>query len=161
MYLTEFVDYKNVISLVNKEMRGVTNNIPIVQLGTINKQPAYPFATYSVLNPYLNVKNYTSQDTLRQSIEFTVSYTFYSKDPFEVIELLQRNMSNLTQRGTKQQLFFNGITLVDFNGIGARDNFISIENERRAGFDVRIRVEITSFKAQELIDEVTIPPFEE
>lgn len=154
MYLTK-IDYELVLSSVNKEIRKELNQIVIREQQSIKAQLEYPFATYSIINPYLNAKNYRSNDTgLTQSVEIVVSYTFYSQDSFEAISIAQQALTNLEHRGTRQELWEKKITIVEMTNVQNRDTFITIETERRTGFDVRLRVAHTTSK--ELNDIITV-----
>lgn len=150
------LDYELLVKSMNKEIRAINDNIVIKEQQNVKEQVAYPFATYSINNPYLNAKTYgSSEGEITQSIEVVISYTFYSQNSFEVMSLAQKALSNFKQRGTLQNLWEKGISVIDVSNIQNRDTFLTIDVERRIGFDVRTRVKLVSTKAmRDIIDVV-------
>lgn len=149
------VDYAMVIGEVNKQIRSVTNQMPLLEQQSIKEVPDYPYGSYSVLNPYLNVKTYREdQDKMIQSIEITLSYTFYGRSSFEIIALAQKTLTNFEHRATKQVLWDNGIAVIDMANLQNRDTFLTVDIERRVGFDIRLRVNSISSKV--LSDIITV-----
>lgn len=149
------IDYAMIISKVNRQIRESTNEIIIREQQSIKEQPDYPFATYSIMNPYLNVKTYREDEgKMTQSVEITVSYTFYSQDALSLMGIVQNALTNFEHRATRQVLWDNGIAVIDVTGIQNRDTFLTIDVERRLGFDIRLRVNNISEK--ELRDIITI-----
>lgn len=148
------VDYEDVIRTINKEVReyvthqlGLTSKLVIMEQQSVKDQLAYPFGTYSISNPYLNVKNYESDvpdEGLKQTIEMVLSYIFYSEDSFTCMSIAQNALTCLELRGIKQRLWDKNIAIIDNANMGNRDNFITIQTERRYGFDLRIRIQSTS-----------------
>lgn len=155
MFLTN-LDYELLVSSMNKEIRSINGNIVIKEQQNVKQEMAYPFATYSINNPYLNAKTYSSStDEITQSIEVVLSYTFYSQNSFECMSLAQKALSNFKQRGTLQNLWERGISVIDVSNIQNRDTFITVDVERRVGFDVRTRVKVVSNKEmRDIIDVV-------
>lgn len=151
------LNYEQIISNLNKVIREANGNIKLMEQTAVTEQQKYPFGTYTITSPYLNARTYRymdQDDTINQIVEMVVSYTFYSTNMFEVTALLQATLSNFRQVATKQSINENGIVIVDFSNIGNRNNFISIQNEQRAGFDVRIRVRNIDTKPIEYITDV-------
>lgn len=151
------LNYKELIASLNKIVRQANKNIKLMEQSSVTEQQKYPFGTYTVTSPYLNARTYRNgnqDDSINQIIEIVVSYTFYSADMFEVTELLQNTLSNFKMTATKQTINESGIVIVGFSNIGNRDNFISIQAERRSGFDVRIRVRNIDTKPIEYITDV-------
>lgn len=141
------IDYKDIVANVNKQMRLALKEIVVREQQSVKQQLEYPFVTYSMVNPYLNAKNYRENDIyLRQSVDIVLSYTFYSLDSFEALSLAQTALTNFEQRGTRQELWEKNITIVDMTNVNNRDTFITVQTERRVGFDIRIRVNHISNK---------------
>lgn len=150
------IDYKAIVSAVNHELRKELPYIGIERMST-EKQPAYPFFTYTVTSPYLNVKTYRSGgETQIEDVEIVISYTWISEDSFEALSLAQQSASLLKATGTRQRLYEKGLAVVRIDGFGSRDNFISIEVERQVGFDLRLRIRHLDVKEMEAIEEVTL-----
>jgi len=147
------LDYEDIISKVNYELRQILP-YPIVEQASTQKQPPYPYGTYTVTSPYLNPKTYRSGDTLIEEVEIVVSYTWLSVDSFECLNFAQRSSTLLKSIAIKQRLTDGGITVVRIDGFGSRDNFMSIEVERRVGFDVRLRVRHSDSRPHDVIETV-------
>lgn len=150
------IDYKAIVSAVNHELRKELPYIGIERMST-EKQPVYPFFTYTVTSPYLNVKTYRSGgETQTEDVEIVISYTWISEDSFEALSLAQQSASLLKATGTRQRLYEKGLAVVRIDGFGSRDNFISIEVERQVGFDLRLRIRHSDVKEMEAIETVTL-----
>lgn len=131
------IEYGTILKTINAEVR--QGKKVIEQLSTA-KQPAYPFLSYTVINPYLNPKTYTDGNSITEEVEMVISYTWMSEDSMEAMSLAQTSATHIKARGTRQRLYDMGIVVVDVMGFGNRDTFITIETERRVGFDVKIRI---------------------
>lgn len=151
------VEYDIIISSVNRTIRDALDGIVVREQQAVAKQPQYPFATYSLNNIFNDVKNYNRGEAeLKQSVEIIVSYTFYDKSSFVSASLAQRAMTNLQHYATHQSLVSKGIAVVDISSVGNRDTFLTVDVERRVGFDVRLRVATTYTKEIEEMKSVVI-----
>lgn len=145
--IKNYIPYDEIVAGLNKEIRSVTNNMVIKEQMNTKQQPPYPFGTYTITNPYLNAKTYNQNNVeITQSVEIMISYTFYSLNSFESNGIMQRVITNFNHRGTNQVLWLKGIHIVDIIGVGNRDTFLTIETERRCGFDLRVRYVIKDSK---------------
>lgn len=151
--MLSMIDYATILKTVNAEVR--QGRRVIEQLST-DKQPEYPFLSYTVINPYLNPKTYTDGDSITEEVEIVISYTWMSEDSMEVMSLAQTSATHIKARGTRQRLYDKGIVIVDTMGFGNRDTFITIETERRVGFDVKIRITHENTVLMEDFNQVTI-----
>lgn len=153
--IKNYIPYDEIVSGINKEIRSVTNKMIIKEQQNSAQQPKYPFATFSINNPYMNAKTYNLNDEeITQSVEIMLSYTFYSLNSFECNGIMQRVITNFKHRGTLQVLWLKGIHIIDILGTGNRDTFLTIETERRCGFDLRVRYVIKDSKALQDIGTV-------
>lgn len=134
------IDYEGILKKIHGLVRPTLGNYPMVEQATTEEYPAYPFATYTITSPYLNARTFLSDGAMKEEVEMVISYTWLSKDSFETNRLAQKMASFLKLTKTRQELNQSGIVIVRTDGFGSRDNFISIETERRTGFDLRIRV---------------------
>lgn len=123
-------------------------NLLVVQQSSIGDQPTYPFITYSVTSPYLQLgqpERYTQEidgvicDKSKEHYEQVYSFTVASKDEDEAMDLCLKASQYFKFYGT-YELSESNIAVVKISNISARDNMITINYERRYGFDVRIRV---------------------
>ncbi|MGE7880148.1 phage neck terminator protein [Peribacillus muralis] len=149
------IDYESILKAVNAEIRKETNCIPKEQEAA-SKQPKYPFFTYSIISPYLNAKVFREGNVQIEEVEIVISFTFYSLKSFEVMSLAQRSATMLKSTATRQILYDKGVTVVRIDDLNKRDNFISIQTERRAGFDLRIRIRHSETKSFDHIETITI-----
>ncbi|MFB8733893.1 hypothetical protein ACEQPO_08045 [Bacillus sp. SL00103] len=60
-----------------------------------------------------------------------------------MISLTQQTATIFRTMKAKQVLYDKGIAFTKTEGTGNRDTFLSIENERRHGFDARFRIRVT------------------
>lgn len=134
------IDYANILTRIHRLVRAELSELPFVEQATTEEYPEYPFATYTIINPYLNARTFLSNGVMTEEVEIVISYTWLSTDSFETNQLAQRMVTLLKKTKTRQILNDSGIVIVRMEGFGSRDNFISIETERRTGFDLRIRV---------------------
>lgn len=123
-------------------------NLLVVQSSTIGDMPKYPFITYTVTSPYLRLgqdEEYTEQvNSTYQNrhvlhYERVFSFTIASKDDDEAMDLCMKAMRYFRNDGVLA-LKDKNIAIVEITNATARDNFITIDYERRYGFDVRIRL---------------------
>lgn len=148
------IDYESILRSIHSLVRPQLNGIDFVEQADTEEEPGYPFATYTITSPYLNAKIYKSTDLQAEDVEIVISYTFLSTSSFEVNSLAQR-MASLVQSTYARQKFQDaGIAIVRIDGFGSRDNFISIQTERRAGFDLRIRIRHTEINAYDSIGTI-------
>jgi hypothetical protein len=120
----------------------------VVQSSTIGNMPKYPFITYSVTSPYLQLgmdEEYTEEinSVIRNRHVFhyerVFSFTIVAKEEGEAMDICMKAMRYFRNAGV-QELKDKGIVIVEVTNVTARDTFITIDYERRYGFDVRIRL---------------------
>ena len=123
-------------------------NMLVIQSSTIGDMPKYPFITYTVTSPYLRLgvdEEYTEQvnDTIQNRhvlhYERVFSFTIVAKDEDVAMDLCMQAMRYFRNDGVLE-LKDKGIAIVEISNVTARDNFITIDYDRRYGFDVRIRL---------------------
>lgn len=130
-------------------------NLLVVQSSSIGEQPKYPFITYSVSSPYIQLghtERYTEteqEDSVNRFVEHyeqSYSFTVASKDEDEAMDLCLKAIQYFKLYGV-DYLKDNHIVVVNISNIQARDNMITINYERRYGFDVRIRLACEEIQA--------------
>ncbi|MEH2977201.1 LIC_12616 family protein [Bacillus amyloliquefaciens] len=133
------MDYNSIIRTVLRMIKEKTGHVVIEANGT-GKQPEYPFCTYTVTSPYLpQHRGVEEQGVLTEDIELVFSFTWISNSHIEVISLAQETASYFKTADARQTLHDNGMAWVRNDGFGNRDTFITIDTERRHGFDMRLR----------------------
>lgn len=147
------IDYTSIIGALNRVIKAETNR-PVVPQGSTQKQPPYPFCTYTVTSPYLPQTSIDDGETLTEDVEMVVSLTWCSEDAMEAASLAQQTATLLKLTATRQILADAGLVVVRTEGFGNRDTFISIETERRMGFDVRLRTRHSDSNPIEYIETI-------
>ncbi|MBH0171024.1 phage neck terminator protein [Fictibacillus sp. 18YEL24] len=149
------IDYESITATLNKLIKAETT-YPVILHGANSKQPQYPFCTYTIISPFVQQSFIDQGDTFTQDVEIVISYTWVSDDPFKVLSLAQKTASFLQHSSTRQKLSDAKIAVVRIDGFGNRDTFLSIETERRTGFDLRIRIRTEDFRNLEVIETVNL-----
>ena len=128
---------------------------PVVMLEHNREKPPYPFVAYQITTPYakglgMSVKtdktvpsdseefDFDVKETLTDQPKITISFTAYSKDSVEAMELAIKVRDWFLLGGYRD---FKSIDVVveEIQGIENRDTLIVDDYERRAGFDVILR----------------------
>lgn len=148
------IDYGAILINIHMLVRPLLNNIPIVEQASPEEQPGYPFATYTIINPYLNAKIFRSSENQEEDVEIVISYNFISEDSFEAMSLAQQMVSFVQSTKARQKLQDVGIAIVRVDGFGSRDNFISIQTERQTGFDLRIRIRHEQLNNYDIVETI-------
>lgn len=140
-------------------------NLLVIQSSTIGDMPKYPFITYTVTSPYLKVGfdeeyteevNSTYQNRHVLHYERVFSFTIISKDEDEAMDLCVKAIRYFSNDGVLE-LKDKNIVIVEITNVAARDNFITIDYDRRYGFDVRIRLADEEVReTEEIIEKVNL-----
>lgn len=140
-------------------------NLLVIQSSTIGDMPKYPFITYTVTSPYLKVgfdEEYTEQvNSTYQNrhvlhYERVFSFTIVSKDEDEAMDLCVKAIRYFSNDGVLE-LKDKNIVIVEITNVAARDNFITIDYDRRYGFDVRIRLADEEVReTEDIIEKVNL-----
>lgn len=112
--------------------------IEVIRANQTAKAPAHPYATYNVTT-LAQANNGTYQqheDGIdRLMVRSVWSITVLAKDWDESVELATKAREWFTHTG-RAWLADNGITVQSATDINNRDNILSVEYERKNGFDV-------------------------
>ena len=117
-------------------------NMLVIQSSTIGDMPKYPFITYTVTSPYLRLgqdENSTYQNRHVLHYERVFSFTVAAREEDVAMDTCMKAMKYFRNDGVLE-LKDKGIVIVEITNATARDNFITIDYDRRYGFDVRIRL---------------------
>ena len=122
--------------------------ILVIESSTIGNMPPYPFITYTITSPYLGIgymEDYYEEENTRiqnrhvQHYERVFSFTIVANDVDEAMNRCMQAMQYFKCDGV-WELKDKNIVIVEVNSATTRDTFITIDYERRYGFDVRIRL---------------------
>lgn len=131
-------DYTTVTSALIKAIKDGTG-YPAIAGNSAGEQPAYPFCTFTITSPKIDVERFYEGALF----EIVVSLTWHGISQIDVLNLSKKSESYLRSTLGKKALSDNGIAIVDILNSSSRDNLISIDYERTAGFDLRLRVRDT------------------
>lgn len=129
-------DYSSVTSALIKAI-GDCTGYPLIEGNSSGEQPPYPFCTFAFISPKIDIE----RDYEGLLFELVVSLTWHHTSQIGVLNLSKKSESYLKSTAGRKTLDDNGIVLVTTTTTGPRDNFLSIDYERMAGFDIRLRVQ--------------------
>lgn len=135
--MSESYDYRLFIDEVAKEIAKASNNKPLIESNSSGDQPDFPFCTYTIISPYLPI----TQDIVENELfEVVVSFIWHDTSGLDVLNMATKTNKHFRSFECSEALAEQGIAVVKTTNSGQRDNFISFDYERLAGFDVRFRV---------------------
>ena len=136
MHLVEYFDYKVITSSLIKAVKTLTS-YPCIEANSTGEQPPYPFATFTITSPKITIQ----QDDDNAPFELTVSLTWHDTSSLSVLNLAKKCESFFKSSEGRSIFSEKNVVIVDVMDFDRRDNFISIEYERSAGFDILMRVQ--------------------
>lgn len=151
MHLAEYFDYKVITSSLIKSIKTLTS-YPCIEANSTGDQPPYPFATFTITSPKITIQ----QDDDNAPFELTVSLTWHDTSSLSVLNLAKKCESFFKTSKGRAIFTEKNVAIVDVMDFDRRDNFISIEYERSAGFDILMRVQDPHFDDVEGIDNIQI-----
>lgn len=145
-------DYRQLANNLAQAINMATNCV-LIESNSVGDQPQYPFATYTITSPYIAI---TRDITDNECFEVVVSLTFHGDSGLDVLNLASR--TNKWFRSFKGQCFLegNGIIVVSVGATGSRDTFFTVDYERVAGLDIKLRVQDDYVDEIETIDSIVI-----
>lgn len=150
------MDYENIKRVIISHIRNNTGHLIILQASN-DKQPVYPFCAYTLTSPYLPKASAEIDGQLIEDVEIVFSFTWHSDNATEVQALSHKTAMLFRLSQHRQVLSDQGVVFVKIEGIQSRDTFISVDNERRYGLDVRFRVRHVEESNGEVIEAVEMP----
>ncbi|AMX00417.1 LIC_12616 family protein [Rummeliibacillus stabekisii] len=137
-----------------------TTGIQTIIAEQSNEQPSYPFIAikFTTLGKQVGrATQYMKENGqhIEQDIEMVLSVSSFSEEMDESINNAYAAFQFFEVDGI-QTLQEANIAVVKTTEITNRDTFISIEYERRTGFDVRIRTRAHSIREHDSIDTINI-----
>lgn len=140
-------------------------NMLVVQSSTIGDMPKYSFISYTVTSPYLRLgqdeeytekENSTYQNRHVLHYERVFSFTIVARDEDTAMDKCMQAMRYFRNDGVLE-LKDKGIAIVEISNVTARDNFITIDYDRRYGFDVRIRLADEEIReTKDIIEQINL-----
>ncbi|HAM2187601.1 TPA: hypothetical protein H9347_002795 [Listeria monocytogenes] len=131
-------DYGTLVNTLIKAISELSGGLQLIESASGGEQPEYPFCQYTITSPYIAI----SPDVVEgEQFEIVISLTWRGLSGHQVLNLA--NTTNKYFRSQEGRFFMQengGIIVVSVQNSGLRDTFISIEYERSAGIDLRLRV---------------------
>jgi len=124
---------KALIAFVSKEVLGT----PCIEDNGSGEQPPHPFTTFTITTPHIAIEQFEGSG---EEFEAVLSITYHSLSSLDALNSTQRLKTAFEHHNGSDFFRKNDIIIVSIDNLDRRDNFISIDYERTAGFDVRIRV---------------------
>ena len=149
--MTTYFDYKIITSSLIKAVKQATG-VVCIEGNSSAQQPPYPFATFTITSPRI----VNQHDTEGSQFEVVVSLTYHDSSSISVLNLAKRCESFFGSHSGRTIFSEKNIVVVDIDNFDKRDNFISIDFERTAGFDVTLRVAETFVDDVPNIDNIII-----
>lgn len=133
-------DYRVFIDKIAKVVKDASGGKPLIESNSAGKQPPFPFCTYTITSPYISI----TQDVLEEEeFEMVVSFTWHGESGLDMLNLAAQTNKYLRSAACSEYLTKHQIVVVQVSNSGKRDNFLTVDYERMAGFDVRFRVKDT------------------
>ncbi|MCO7127814.1 hypothetical protein NIE88_18875 [Sporolactobacillus shoreicorticis] len=134
-------------------------NYSVIVANSSGTQPAYPFCTFTVITPYLPIgAGELTANSLTEHVEIVISFTWHTKSHSEALNLAMQTATLFKLTSVRQMLSDQGIVAVSTTNSSSRDTFLTVDTERSAGFDLRIRVaNVVQDNDTEIIDQVSTP----
>ncbi|EKT8900530.1 hypothetical protein CJ756_002942 [Listeria monocytogenes] len=131
-------DYGKLVKTLINAVNELSGGLQLIESSSGGEQPEYPFCQYTITSPYIAI----SPDIVEgEQFEIVISLTWRALSGHQALNLA--NATNKYFRSQKGRFFMQengGIVVVSVQNSGLRDTFISIEYERSAGIDLRLRV---------------------
>ncbi|KZM54912.1 hypothetical protein A3Q35_13210 [Aeribacillus pallidus] len=144
-------DYTTVTSALIKAIKE-GSGYPLIADNSVGDPPPYPYCSYTITSPKIDIE----RDYEGAIFELVVSLTWHGTSSVGVLNLAKKAESYLKSSQGRSFLEKQGIVVVSTMNFSQRDNFISIDYERTAGFDVQLRVRDTYVDDVESIEEFKI-----
>lgn len=149
--MTTYFDYKIITSSLIKAVKQATG-VVCIEGNSSAQQPAYPFATFTITSPHI----VNQHDAEGSQFEVVVSLTYHDSSSISALNLAKRCESFFGSHNGRTIFSEKNVVVVDIDNFDKRDNFISIDFERAAGFDVTLRVAETFVDDVPNIDNIII-----
>lgn len=151
MHLVEYFDYTVITSSLIKAVLTLTS-YPCIEANSTGEQPPYPFSTFTITSPKITIQH----DDNNAPFELTVSLTWHDTSSLSVLNLAKKCESFFKSSEGRTIFAEKNVVIVDVMDFDRRDNFISIEYERSAGFDISMRVQDPHIDDVANIDNIQI-----
>lgn len=143
---------------------------PVLLSTSVEKQIPYPYISYTITNPRIEPVKWSmyeeiGTDTIKRRyetiIEQVYSFTVIGNEEDQVQDLMHEAVNYFRIYGV-DDLSIHQIAIVEVSNVQNRDNFVSVEYEKRIGFDVRFRMtEVSEYESVRYIETININKEEE
>ena len=151
------IDYKQIKRVIVGHIKQRTGHEVVLQASN-DPQPSYPFCSYTITSPYLPVSRSLVGSDIVEDVEIVFSLTWHSQDATQAQELAHKTAMAFQTPSGVQILSDSQIAVVKIESFQNRDTFLTIDSERRVGFDIRIRIRhVATDETTETIETVILP----
>lgn len=130
--------------------------INTIRQGTAGDQPTYPFCTFTNISPFTIITSIQEGHQLTEVMETTFSFTVCALRATDAEMKAHEVASVFKKNKFLQMLSDKGIVVVKVLSANNRDNFLTIDSERRVGFDVKFRVTHVEIDDFEYFDDIGV-----
>lgn len=152
MTLKGTFDYGNLVdTLINIAKDNM--NMDMVLENDMGDQPAYPFYSFTITSPHINV----TKDVVNGEVfELTLSITCHDKSSISALSLAESFRKLFRTDAIHQTLQTNNIAIIGIDSTTNRDIPLIDIYEYRAGFDVHLRVRDSFMESLPQINSVDL-----
>ena len=142
---------------------------PVVLSTSVEPQIDYPYISYTITNPRIEPVKYSMFEEANADkivrryetiIEQVYSFTIIGNEEDQVQDLMHKAVNYFRIYGV-DNLSIHQIAIVEVSNVQNRDNFVTVDYEKRIGFDVRFRMTEVSEYSANYIEKATINKEEE
>lgn len=109
----------------------------LIESNSSGKQPDYPFLTYTITSPFIKIGFEDAED---EPFEAVISLTVHDDSSLDALNLATKLRKSFTTEKSLRKFGNLDIVIVTMTPSAPRDTMITIDYERLAGFDLRVRL---------------------
>lgn len=129
-------DYGQLADLLIQQVKNLTG-CETVENDYSGQQPAYPFFSYKITTPYIQV---VQQMNSNEMFELTVSVNAHTASSIQSLQLATTLVKQLKTEQVRRAFRAQSIVIVDVDAVTNRSIFQIDDYERIVGFDLHLRV---------------------
>ena len=111
-------------------------NCLLIESNSSGSQPTFPFATYTIIDPFIAIQ---FEDSENEPFECVISITLHDDSSLDVLNLATKLRKSFATEKNLRKFRGLGIVIVSLEPTASRDTMLTIDYERLAGFDLRVR----------------------
>jgi len=129
-------DYRHLANVLAEAVESATD-CKLIESNSLGKQLTYPFCTYTFTSPYIAI----TKDIVEEELfEATISLTWRTESSLDVLNLANKANKYFRSFAGRESLRSKGVVIVSVGATGPRDTLFTLDYERTAGLDLRLRL---------------------